>query len=677
MALATQGSFTAAAQLLGVSVSTVWEQVRALERKLGVPLVRQRGRVLELTEEGRLLLDLIHPHISALDSIEGLFESRRVELPQRLTVASTHYLLTYHLPEVVGAFTAEHPTVRINLRAALSPEIAPLVEQGAAGLVLVPGRPEEPRNPSLDYEPLFKLQLMLLTSVRHPLARRKRLEPHDLVRFPLILPPKKSHAYRVLERLLQEHDLTRQPNILLRNQRGKFVVDGQEALKGALDRDASGAVFADLDNDGDPELYVSNYRGRLYLFRNEGGGKFTDISQESDACPEKHLGRSVSVLDYDGDGLLDLLVGEHPLHSSKRSRLFRNRGSLRFEDATESAGLPSVPGLGVAAGDANGDGWPDIFLAANEGGNRLFLNDTRGRFREAPGTREGFAWPPAGVEDTPCGVCFGDVNHDGQLDIVVGQHYKKPWTKAVSVRLYLNRGVKKGNPLFEDVTERAGLQPLWLKAPHVEIQDFDNDGWPDIYVSIVKFAQGKSYPVIFRNLGVRDGLPRFREDAWSVNDFPTAQDKAAKDTKQFYEKMVRERKVAYFAPGPAADYDNDGRLDLFLLNWWPSERSLLLRNETPGGNWLQVQVEGKPGVNRMGVGCQVRIYPAGKAGQATALLGCQEIGAAWGYSSGQAALAHFGLGKEGSVDVEIIVPHGKGRSMHKDVKANQRLKVKL
>jgi hypothetical protein len=269
-----------------------------------------------------------------------------------------------------------------------------------------------------------------------------------------------------------------------------------------------------------------------------------------------------------------------------------------------------------------------------------------------------------------CGVCFGDVNRDGLLDIVLGQHYSSPWKNPLPVRLYLNRGVTGGNPVFDDVTDRAGLVPLPMKAPHVELQDFDNDGWPDLYVSLVKFAGGKPYPVIFRNLGAKDGLPRFREDALGVNDFPTADDLAVKRSGAFFDKVIRDRKVIYMAPGPSGDFDNDGRLDLFLPNWWPESRSLLLRNETAGGSWLQVQVEGGQGVNRMGIGARVKVLRDGK------LLGCQDIATGYGYASGQPAVAHFGLGKEPSVDVEVTLPHGKGTVVRKGVKANQRVVVK-
>jgi enediyne biosynthesis protein E4 len=489
------------------------------------------------------------------------------------------------------------------------------------------------------------------------------------------------------------HNDGSKPNMLLRNAKGKFRLDPQQALR--ISTRATGVVFADLDNDGDLDLYVGSMpadkESKLAmreghpmvgcaLFRNDGG-KFTNVSDGNGACPPAFGGRSACVLDYDGDGLLDLLVGEDPLPGyngspTKSSRLFRNKGGLQFEDVSRAVGLRAgIPGLGVAAADVNNDGRPDLFLAANRGGNVLFLNDGKGKFHEAPGSRQVFAWPDAVGDDMVCGVCFGDVNRDGLLDIVLGPHYQRPWLRPVPIRLYLSRGLKDGVPTFEDVTEKVGLKPLPMKAPHVEVQDFDNDGWPDIYGSMVVFADGKPHPLIFKNLGVREGLPRFREDALPLTDFPTKEDVAVKKTGAFFDKVIREKKVIYVAPGPSGDYDNDGRLDLFLPNWWIEGRSLLLRNETPGGRWLDVRVKGGEAVNRMGVGSRVNIYPAGKLGDASALLGCQDISTGYGYASGQPALAHFGLGKIERVDIEVTFPHGKGRMSRKNVQADQRITI--
>jgi hypothetical protein len=244
--------------------------------------------------------------------------------------------------------------------------------------------------------------------------------------------------------------------------------------------------------------------------------------------------------------------------------------------------------------------------------------------------------------------------------------------------LYLHRGLAGGLPRFEDVTQAAGLKPLPMKSPHVEVQDFDNDGWPDIYTSIVKFASagGAPCPVIFRNQGTTPGdLPRFHEDALAVNDFPTDADRQQGDVGAFFARMELEHKIVYMAPGASCDYDRDGRLDLFLANWWINSRSLLLKNETPGGQFLQVELKMPPGANRQGIGGLVRVYPAGKLGETGALIAAREICVGFGYASGQEAIAHFGLGAVDRCDMEIILPHGRGRLLRRDVAANQRLTV--
>jgi len=481
-------------------------------------------------------------------------------------------------------------------------------------------------------------------------------------------------------------------NMLMRSNKGKFTLDDQKALNIATR--GTGVVFADLDNDGDLDLYIGSMpkapgkdgitsRG-CSMFRNDGGGKFTDISQDNGACPAAFGGRSVALFDFDGDGLLDLLVGEEPIvkyngSTTKSSRIFRNKGNLQFEDVSRAVGLPeNIPWLGVSAADVNNDGWPDFFLCA-PGANRLFLNDRKGKFVEAEGSAAIFDWKglgAAGGDNMVCGVCFADVNRDGLLDVVLGQHFSRPWNEPVANRLYLNRGIKNGVPTFEDVTTKVGLSPLYMKAPHVEIQDFDNDGWPDISASLVKFHEGKPYPVIFRHQGIKDGLPQFRDDAWGVNDFPNAEDKAIKSTGTFFDTMIKSKKVIYSAPGPVGDYNNDGKLDIFMANWWMESRSLLLKNTTPGGNWLKVQVEGAKDVNRMGVGSRVKIYTAGKIGDPAGLIGCRDIAVGFGYASGQSAVTHFGLGKEETVDVEVILPHGKGTIAKKGVKANEALTIK-
>ncbi len=466
------------------------------------------------------------------------------------------------------------------------------------------------------------------------------------------------------------------PGVFLRNAHGRFAPEDQQVF--ASSGRASGGFFADLDEDGDLDFYLSNNaRGRAgtpegglsLLLRNDGGGRFSDVSSDSGACPPDFNGRSAAALDFDGDGLLDLLVTED---GERGARLFRNKGGLRFEDATAAAGLPdALNSNSVAAGDLNNDTWPDL-LIVGRGGNRLFLNDGMGRFAEAPGAAAVFAIRTTDGDDMPCGACLGDADRDGRLDVIIGQHFDHPWRAPEPVRLFLQRG-GGAVPVFENVTEAAGLKDLPMKAPHVELQDFDNDGWPDLYVSVVKFAGVDVHPLIYRNLGA--GRPRFREDCLAVNDFPTAADRAPMSSAAFFGKALADRKVLYFAPGPSADFDRDGRLDLVLPSWWAEAPSLLLRNETAGGHWLRVRVVGKGGVNRMGIGAKIVLYAERRLGEAAARIGHQEIAVGYGYCSGQEAVAHFGLGVAAACDLEVILPHGKGRLEKKGVKADQVLSI--
>ncbi len=483
------------------------------------------------------------------------------------------------------------------------------------------------------------------------------------------------------------HNAGSKPSLFVRNEKGKFRLDPQEHLR--TSGMGSGALFADFTNSGRLDLYVSNcahgkkndpkadpaFSNPNVFFRNDGAGKFTDISQASGTCPPLYEGRGVTVLDFDGDGLLDLLTCEQYYSPKVKVGpvLYRNLGGHRFENVSEKVGLPlGFGGLCCLATDMNGDSWPDIFLTSGAGEHRVYLNDQKGKFREAAGATHDLQWSNAKGEDTPAGACVADLNRDGLPDIVIGHHFKTPWINPIPIRLYLHRTLKVGQPSFEDITEAAGLGPLLMKAPHVEIQDFDNDGWPDILVSIVKFKDGQPHPLIYKNLGVRDGLPRFKEEVWAINDFPDDEDRKQKSSGKLFAKILEEKKIIYMAPCATSDFDHDGRLDIFLPNWWIESRSLLLRNETPGGNWLQVSVEGKDGVNRMGVGAKVHVYAAGKPGPASR-IGSREICIGFGYCSGQESVAHFGLGKTERVDLEVELPHGKGKLTKKDVAANQRI----
>ena len=442
------------------------------------------------------------------------------------------------------------------------------------------------------------------------------------------------------------------PNLLFLSKDGKYENTTTQPL--AIDLRTSGAVFADFDNDGDLDLFVSinskkrkkgTLNGHNRLFENVDG-VLKDVSKDNQACVIMG-GRSVGVLDYDGDRLLDILVLEDSWNGGM-TKLFRNRGKLNFEETTAVSGLPmSVAGLAVITADLNLDGWPDIFISKS---NKLFLSTGNGTYTAVDSSAfKHNLVPRSGT--FPCGAACGDVDRDGDLDLVTVDH-----VAGSGMHLYLNGGIKDGLPQYREVTQEFGLSyrfpgktpsGLYLRHDHVAIEDFDNDGWPDILVAAVWEKSGKPQPFVCRNLGLKGG-------------------------RILFETPPVEKVMAHQPAGPVADFDRDGRLDMLLLSWFPTVPTNLFLNRSPQRHWLQVKVEGKT-INRMGIGCKVRIYRAGKLGIKTSLIGYNEILIDQGYCTGSENIVHFGLGDESVCDLEVILPHGKGRIERKNIKADQLL----
>jgi len=436
---------------------------------------------------------------------------------------------------------------------------------------------------------------------------------------------------------------------------GTFAREPNEAIEQFAR--SSAAVFADLDGDGDLDAVVAR-NGRLRggpireraneLLRNDDG-IFVDVSEGSGLQVPGMSARNILPFDYDGDGTLDLFIVEDKF-TGKGSKLFRQRpGELVFDDVTAAAGLPTdLLGLGAAVADVDNDGWADLYISDID---LLFRFDpATKRFVHEPSLDRLFTWPRRNDEDWTAGVAFGDLNRDGWLDLVVAHHFGSARDDPVPPRVYLNTTAEAGRIAFEQLD--GGLGPIGAKAPHVEIQDMDNDGWPDLYFSVNVDVAGTRMPLVYRHNGSASA-PAFTAN--SLTPTPPEKDRN------------------YGAGGPTADIDRDGRIDMFITDWWPDGASVLYRNTSTAGNYLEVEVRG---ANPMGIGSKVYVYEPGRLGEADALIGLLEIATGYGYSSGQEAVAHFGLADRDAVDVRVVLPHGAGTIERANIKANQRVTLR-
>ena len=431
----------------------------------------------------------------------------------------------------------------------------------------------------------------------------------------------------------------------------------------------SGAAFADFDNDGDLDLIVSHqshdtkdsefsecHKPNNLLFENDGKGNFTDVTEQTGLnFGWPFMGRNTFVFDYDGDGLLDLFMQEDYVRaeiSGGNSRLVKNMGNLNFKDVTAEAGFPhgfrqGLYGLGGIVGDINGDNWPDVFFAHS---CRMFINNKNGTFHEKDYNMidKKFTRPATFNSRWTCSADIADLDNDGDMDLFMGDHFG--WdTTFHRLYLYLNEGNDaNGDPILRDITREAGLPNPDGHTFHAQLQDIDNDGRIDIVTSRIN-------SLVFRNKGVKKGLPRFEEP---------------------YGPGIKGG-IGYWAGGALADYDRDGRLDFMGPEWEPAFPSVLLRNVTPGAdNYLDIKPELENSLNRNGIGSRVEIYKAGMLGKKKGLLGTNIISVSNGYSCGYEAIAHFGLPKDERVDIRVTMPCNGKVYTATSVARNQRFILK-
>ncbi len=416
---------------------------------------------------------------------------------------------------------------------------------------------------------------------------------------------------------------------------GKFT---DVTTKAGLAPDLFGMAVtaADYDNDGHTDLFVTGY-GRAILYHNNGDGTFTDVTRKS-AINVDGWSISSTFLDYDKDGCIDLFVGRYVKFDPKYRNyyaadnypgpmdyegdtnvLYRNNCDGTFTDVSTKSGIGVLKGraMGVTAADFDGDGWPDIYVANDKTENFLFRNKHDGTFEEVAGEAE-VAYGQNGESTSSMGPVFADIDGDGLLDLWV--------TDSKYNRLLRNTGKRR----FDDIGPSSGVAQA--NAQYTSwgsgVYDFDNDGWLDIMI----FHGGLIHLVpqehsLLRGLG-RGKFTDVSHNAGAPLDAKTV------------------ARGACFA-----DYDNDGKMDAFLVNM--GAQGTLLHNVSPDANhWIAIQLRGSKS-NRDGIGAKLTVVTGKKKQIAERVAGS-------GYLSQDDWRVRFGLGQASKIDrLTIQWPSGK------------------
>jgi len=430
-----------------------------------------------------------------------------------------------------------------------------------------------------------------------------------------------------------------------------------------------GVAIADVNNDGFEDIYITNYgANRLYL--NNGDGTFRDFSKESHT-DISGWSSGAAFADYDGDGLVDLYVASYldvdiqslpkagllcsyrdiPVQCGPRGlppgrgHLFRNLGGGRFQDVTAASGVGAVApsyGLGVAWGDLDNDGRPDLFVANDSLPNYLFHNEGGGKFTESA-LASGVALRSDGREQAGMGVDIGDYDNDGNLDLILttfSDDYKT---------LFHNDGTGH----FEDVSSQAGLvRPTWnLLGWGVQFADLNNDGYQDIVM-----ANGHVYPEVDQH----SFATTYRQHPFVLMNEKNGHFKdAGSSAGPAFQLAESSRGLATGSLG------NNGFLDIVISNL--DAPPWIIRNPGNGGNWLILKLRGTVS-NRDAIGARVTV----KTGKLSQL---REVKSGGSYQSNSDSRLHFGLAAAQSADeIKIRWPSGKQQVL-KNVKGNQILTV--
>ena len=497
------------------------------------------------------------------------------------------------------------------------------------------------------------------------------------------------------------------------------------AVKGRISVTAS---FADIDNDGDPDLYVTTVRDGNVLFENKGSGKFKDISKSSGLDYNGHSSSAV-FFDYDRDGLLDLFVtnvgkfttevnksatanypnetfdteysyyvsffsafeAEQSGDLDEHSLLYRNTGKNRFVDVTKEVGLIDNGWFGDATSvDLNEDGWPDLYMVNMQGDDEYYENVEGKRFVNK--TDELFpttSWGSMGIK------AF-DYDNDGRMDIYVTDMHtdmnrdftpeeEKKKFKVVFANnpegkhIYGNAFYRnEGNGTFKEISDEIGVENYWPWG--MSVGDLNADGFQDIFVTAsmcMVFRYGAN-SLLLNNQG-----RKFVDSEFVLGVEPRRGGKTVKpwyrldcdgvDGKHPFCRGVEGPLDIWEALGSRAsvifDLDDDGDLDI-VCNEWNWNPIVLISNlsDTKKINYLKIRLTGKKS-NRDGLGARVTVSAAGDTFT-------QVHDGTSGYLSHSVYPLYFGLGKAKKVEkVEVLWPSGKKQVVSSPIEINSQLEI--
>ncbi len=416
----------------------------------------------------------------------------------------------------------------------------------------------------------------------------------------------------------------------------------------------------DYNNDGNDDLFVTYY-GQNALYRNNGNGTFTDVTEKAglkQPGPKIRWNTGCTFVDYDKDGHLDLFVANYvdfdlktapppeagpctykgllvacgpPGLPGGKNILYHNNGDGTFTDVSEKSGMWNTTGtygLSVAASDLDNDGWPDIYVANDSTVATLYQNQKDGTFKDIA-IESGAALSPEGKPQAGMGVSIGDYNRDGNLDVV------KTNFAGDTDSLYTNLG----DATFEDRTYPSGVGVnTRLLGWGVGFFDMDNDGWLDILMS-----NGHVYPEVDKS---KTDL-KYAEHKYLYRNLQNGR----------FEEVTDKAGPGILENAPArgctfGDYDNDGDLDI-AVNCVNAIPQLLRNDSTLNRKWIKIKLVGVK-TNRTGIGTRVIVTAKTKADAPKPLVQMDELRSGGSYFSQNDMRMHFGLQDATVVDVVEI-----------------------